>query len=171
MGFAELLNDVGGFGKFQWLHVTLISIPGLLLASQTLLTDCTAGTPGHHCTIPNRTSIARIHNVSLEDVDESQLLRVFIPTDAGGNRLDKCTRYVEAQWHLLEGNASTPFTFANGTEPETELCLDGWTYNRTEFLSTIVTEVSNWGCAHYGEGKCLCAWRIFGTDTLVMCIK
>ncbi|XP_062309843.1 solute carrier family 22 member 6 [Osmerus eperlanus] len=140
MGFADLLNDVGGFGRFQWLHVTLISIPGLLMASQNLLNNFTAGTPSHHCTIPNRTSIASTHNISLEDVDESQLLRVFIPTDAGGNRLDKCTRYVEAQWHLLEGNASTPVTFANGTEPETELCLDGWTYDRTEFLSTIVTE-------------------------------
>ncbi|CAB1333181.1 unnamed protein product [Coregonus sp. 'balchen'] len=140
MGFADLLNDVGGFGRFQWIHVTMLSIPGLLMASQNLLNNFTAGMPGHHCTIPNRTSIASNQNISLSEVDDRQLLHAFIPMDASGTKLSKCTRYVEAQWHLLESNVSVIGRQANFTEPETELCLDGWTYDKTEFLSTVVSE-------------------------------
>lgn len=152
MGFADLLNEVGGFGRFQWIHITLLSIPGLLMASQNLMNNFAAGMPGHHCNIPNRTSIARSHNISLSEVDDRQLLRAFIPVDATGEKLSKCTRYVEAQWHLLEGNVSAVGPQGNGTEPETEMCLDGWTYDRTEFLETIVSEVRDQGrtCAHRG---------------------
>uniref|UniRef100_A0A673ZKE2 Solute carrier family 22 member 6 n=1 Tax=Salmo trutta TaxID=8032 RepID=A0A673ZKE2_SALTR len=140
MGFADLLNDVGGFGRFQWIHVTLLSIPGLLMASQNLLNNFTAGMPGHHCTIPNRTSIASSQNISQSEVDDRELLRAFIPMDASGTKLSKCTRYVEAQWHLLESNASVIGHQANFSELETEICLDGWTYDKTEFLSTVVSE-------------------------------
>uniref|UniRef100_A0AAY5KCY6 Solute carrier family 22 member 6 n=1 Tax=Esox lucius TaxID=8010 RepID=A0AAY5KCY6_ESOLU len=107
MGFADLLNEVGGFGRFQLIHVTLLSIPGLLMASQNLLNNFTAGMPGHHCTIPNRTSIASSHNFSLSEVDDSNI------------------------------SAIRPTNF---TDFETEMCLDGWTYDKTEFLSTIVSE-------------------------------
>ncbi|KAM6970766.1 solute carrier family 22 member 6-A [Aplochiton taeniatus] len=138
MGFADLLNDVGGFGRFQWLHVTLISIPGLLMASQNLLNNFTGGVPGHHCNIPNRTSIASNLNISLSNVDDRQLLRAFIPLDASGTKFSRCTRYVEAQWHLLDENGTT--SVVNFTEPATELCVDGWSYERTEFLDTIVSE-------------------------------
>ncbi|XP_055791515.1 solute carrier family 22 member 6 [Salvelinus fontinalis] len=140
MGFADLLNDVGGFGRFQWIHVTLLSIPGLLMASQNLLNNFTAGMPGHHCTIPNRTSIASSQNMSLSEVDDRELLRAFIPMDASGTKLSKCTRYVEAQWQLLESNVSVIGHQANFSQLETEICLDGWTYDKTEFLSTVVSE-------------------------------
>uniref|UniRef100_A0A6Q2YVD8 Solute carrier family 22 member 6 n=1 Tax=Esox lucius TaxID=8010 RepID=A0A6Q2YVD8_ESOLU len=139
MGFADLLNEVGGFGRFQLIHVTLLSIPGLLMASQNLLNNFTAGMPGHHCTIPNRTSIASSHNFSLSEVDDRQLLRAFIPMDANGIEFLKCTRYVKAQWHLLKSNISA-IRPTNFTDFETEMCLDGWTYDKTEFLSTIVSE-------------------------------
>uniref|UniRef100_A0AAY4B685 Solute carrier family 22 member 6 n=1 Tax=Denticeps clupeoides TaxID=299321 RepID=A0AAY4B685_9TELE len=95
MGFADILNDVGGFGRFQFIHVTLLSIPGLLMASQNLLNNFTAGMPGHHCKVPNMTSLAEARNVSTE--------------------------------------SGLP---ANSTEP----CYDGWTYESTEFQSTIVSE-------------------------------
>ncbi|KAJ3589189.1 hypothetical protein NHX12_010036 [Muraenolepis orangiensis] len=62
------MGFVGGFGRFQWIHVTLLSLPGLLMASQNLLNNFTAG------------------------VEEKQLLRVFIPLDASGTSLDKCRR-------------------------------------------------------------------------------
>ncbi|KAM3868539.1 solute carrier family 22 member 6-A [Diretmus argenteus] len=134
MGFADLLDEIGGFGRFQWLHVTLISIPGLLMASQNLLNNFTAGIPGHRCRLlANHTD----YNLSSYQVDETQLLRVFIPMDATGTKLDRCRRYVEPQWHLL-GNIS--LSGANMSEPETEDCLDGWTYERSEFLATIVSE-------------------------------
>uniref|UniRef100_A0A8C9SB52 Solute carrier family 22 member 6 n=1 Tax=Scleropages formosus TaxID=113540 RepID=A0A8C9SB52_SCLFO len=134
MGFADVLDQVGGFGRFQFIHVALLSIPGLLMASQNLLNNFTAGMPGHRCSVPNRTSLALSHNVSLSELSDAQILQAFIPT-ADGSRLSKCRRYTEAQWHLVGTNVS------NVTEADTETCPDGWTYEKTEFLKTIVTEV------------------------------
>lgn len=135
MGFADLLDEVGGLGRYQLIHITLLSIPGLLLTSQNLLNNFTAGTPAHHCTIPNLTSTL---NLSVSEEDELTLLRAFIPEVK--SQLSKCNRYVQPQWHLTGGNHSHSGTL-NLTEVETESCVDGWTYKRTEFISTIVSEV------------------------------
>lgn len=138
MGFSDLLEDIGGFGRFQWIHVTLLSIPGLLMASQNLLNNFTAGIPGHYCTIPNITHSTNDHNITAEQLDTDRLLRAYIPVDKDSSKFTKCTRYVEPQWHL----AGVNITGSNFTDPEVETCQDGWTYQRTEFISTIVSEVS-----------------------------
>ncbi|XP_076130239.1 solute carrier family 22 member 6 [Alosa pseudoharengus] len=135
MGFSDILDEIGGFGRFQWIHVTLLSIPGLLMASQNLLNNFTAGIPGHHCTIPNITH-TNDQNITMEPLGTDELLRAFIPFDKSSSKFTKCTRYVEPQWHL----ASVNITGTNITEPEVETCQDGWTYQRTEFISTIVSE-------------------------------
>ncbi|KAJ4920414.1 hypothetical protein JOQ06_005151 [Pogonophryne albipinna] len=72
----------------------------------------------------------------LLQVDEKQLLRAFIPMDSSGSRLDRCRRFVEPQWQLLAANSS-----ANVSQIPTEGCLDGWAYDRSEFLSTTVSEM------------------------------
>lgn len=129
MGFSELLDEVGGFGRYQWIHVTLISLPGLFMASQNLLNNFVSGTPNHYCTLPGNYSQ---HNASQ---DSEQWLKVFIPPDASGARLDRCRRYVVPQWHLLTANASL-----NSSEAQTEGCVDGWTFERSEFIATTVSE-------------------------------
>lgn len=126
MGFADLLDEVGGFGRFQMIHVILLSIPGLLMACQNLLNNFTAGVPEHHCRIPNITAAL--------NESTSSVLRAFIPLDSS-LALSKCTRYTETQWHLITDHT-------NATELQTESCADGWTYDKTEFSSSIVSEVS-----------------------------
>ncbi|XP_078100661.1 solute carrier family 22 member 6 [Sander vitreus] len=141
MGFADLLEEVGGFGRYQWLHVTLISLPGLLMASQNLLNNFVSGIPAHHCRLPTNHSLYSLlanhslHNLSVYQVDEKQFLKAFIPLDSSGTRLDRCRRYVEPQWQLLAANGS-----ANVSELQTEGCLDGWTFESSEFLATTVSE-------------------------------
>ncbi|KAK2873166.1 hypothetical protein QQF64_017086 [Cirrhinus molitorella] len=127
MGFADLLDDIGGFGRFQLIHVTLLAIPGLLMASQNLLNNFAAGVPEHHCRIPNITAAL--------NESAATLLHAFIPLDSSLKR-SKCSRYTEAQWHLF---ADTP-GHINATELETEGCVEGWTYDKTEFISSIVSE-------------------------------
>lgn len=133
MGFSELLEEVGGFGRYQWLHVILISLPGLLMASQNLLNNFVSGIPAHHCRLSANHSL--LYNLSHHQVDEKQLLKAFIPPDSSGNRLDRCKRYVEPQWQLLAANSSV-----NVSHLQTEGCLDGWTFDRSEFLATTVAE-------------------------------
>jgi len=60
--------QIGGFGRFQWLHVTLISLPGLLMASQNLLNNFTAGMPMHHCTPSANHSVPSRYNLSAVQV-------------------------------------------------------------------------------------------------------
>ncbi|CAJ1063155.1 solute carrier family 22 member 6 [Xyrichtys novacula] len=132
MGFSDLLQEVGGFGRYQWIHVTLISLPGLMMASQNLLNNFVSGIPDHHCRLPANHSLSNLTHLQ---VDEKQLLKVFIPPDSSGTRLDRCRRYVEPQWQLLAANSS-----ANVSQIPTEECLDGWTFDKSEFLATTVSE-------------------------------
>uniref|UniRef100_A0A8D3E3Q7 Solute carrier family 22 member 6 n=1 Tax=Scophthalmus maximus TaxID=52904 RepID=A0A8D3E3Q7_SCOMX len=126
MGFTDLLDEVGGFGRYQWLHVTLISLPGLFMASQNLLNNFVSGIPTHHCTLPANHSL---FNLSHQQVSchptRDQLLKAFIPLDS----------YVEPQWQLLAANSS-----ANMSLLQTEDCVDGWTFDHSEFRATTVTE-------------------------------
>ncbi|XP_004556997.1 solute carrier family 22 member 6 [Maylandia zebra] len=135
MGFAELLDEVGGFGRYQWIHVTLISLPGLLMASQNLLNNFVSGVPTHYCSIPANHSLSNLSH--LHQVDEKQLLKMFIPPDSSGNRLARCRRYANPQWQLLAANSST-----NVSHLETEDCIDGWTFEQSDFLATTVSEWS-----------------------------
>uniref|UniRef100_A0A8D3CZC2 Solute carrier family 22 member 6 n=1 Tax=Scophthalmus maximus TaxID=52904 RepID=A0A8D3CZC2_SCOMX len=100
MGFTDLLDEVGGFGRYQWLHVTLISLPGLFMASQNLLNNFVSGIPTHHCTLPANHSL---FNLSPEGCD----------------------------W--FDGSANMSLL-------QTEDCVDGWTFDHSEFRATTVTE-------------------------------
>ncbi|KAI4787372.1 hypothetical protein KUCAC02_036506, partial [Chaenocephalus aceratus] len=122
-----------GLWQISMAHVTLISLPGLMMASQNLLNNFVSGSPAHHCSLPTNQSSR--YNLSHYQVDDKQLLRAFIPMDSSGSRLDRCRRFVEPQWQLLAANSS-----ANVSQIPTEGCLDGWAYDRSEFLSTTVSE-------------------------------
>ncbi|NXK00743.1 S226B protein, partial [Corythaixoides concolor] len=124
MTFVELLARLGGMGRFQVTYVAALALPLLMLASHNLLQNFTAGVPEHHCR-PRHTA-----NESTGDIP----LLVTIPSD-GHRRPQRCHRYVEPQWHLLEVNGTL-----NGTGAATEPCRDGWTYGDGVFAHTIVTE-------------------------------
>ncbi|XP_009988586.1 PREDICTED: solute carrier family 22 member 20-like [Tauraco erythrolophus] len=95
MTFVELLALLGGMGRFQVTYVAALAIPLLMLASHNLLQNFTAGVPEHHCR-PRPTA-----NESTGDVP----LLVTIPSD-GHRHPQRCHRYVEPQWHLLEVNGT-----------------------------------------------------------------
>ncbi|KAM6188577.1 LOW QUALITY PROTEIN: solute carrier family 22 member 6-like [Sarcoramphus papa] len=126
MTFVELLARLGGMGRFQVTYIAALAVPLLMLASHNLLQNFTAGVPDHHCR-PRPTV-----NGSTGDIP----LLVSIPSD-GHRRPQRCRRYVEPQWHLLEVNGTV-----NGTAEgaATEPCRDGWTYRDGAFAHTIVSE-------------------------------
>uniref|UniRef100_A0A663F0S6 Major facilitator superfamily (MFS) profile domain-containing protein n=1 Tax=Aquila chrysaetos chrysaetos TaxID=223781 RepID=A0A663F0S6_AQUCH len=126
MTFVELLARLGGMGRFQVTYVAALAVPLLMLASHNLLQNFTAGVPEHHC---------RPRPVANDSTGDVPLL-VSIPSD-GHHRPQRCRRYVEPQWHLLEVNGTANGT-ANGAA--TEPCRDGWTYRDGVFAHTIVTE-------------------------------
>ncbi|XP_063002346.1 solute carrier family 22 member 6-A-like [Elgaria multicarinata webbii] len=134
MAFAEFLQQIGGMGRFQLIHTLLLTIPIILMASHNLLQNFTAAIPGHRCRIHAAANGSEFPNAT-HLLGPGDLLRVGIPTDRK-QQAEKCLRFVHAQWHLLDPNA----TEANQTAAETEPCVDGWVYDRTMYASSIVME-------------------------------
>ncbi|XP_077185479.1 solute carrier family 22 member 6-A-like [Paroedura picta] len=134
MSFAEFLQQIGGMGRFQYVHTVLLVIPVLLMASHNLLQNFTAAIPGHHCRVHVSVNGSGHHNAShLLEADD--LLKIGIPVDSH-QRLERCQRFVDIQWHLLNPNS----TETNWTGMTTEPCADGWVYDKTLYSSTIIIE-------------------------------
>ncbi|XP_026546114.1 solute carrier family 22 member 6-A-like [Notechis scutatus] len=132
MAFGELLEQIGGMGRFQLIHTMLLTIPILFMASHNLLQNFTAAIPGHRCQVhlaPNGSEYPNITHLQ----GAGQILQVSIPLD-NKQKLEKCRRFTDAQWYLL--NASVPGENETATEP----CAEGWFYDQTQFTSTIVSE-------------------------------
>uniref|UniRef100_A0A674J891 Solute carrier family 22 member 6 n=1 Tax=Terrapene triunguis TaxID=2587831 RepID=A0A674J891_9SAUR len=140
MSFPELLDHIGGMGRFQVMHVAFLAIPLLMLASHNLLQNFTAGIPEHHCQV--RIMANYTHHANLTaSLPAEDLLRVSIPMDRS-QKPEKCQRFVTTQWQLLNPNA----TSTNTIELDIEPCVDGWTYDKSLFTDTIITErLAHWG--------------------------
>ncbi|XP_059001980.1 solute carrier family 22 member 11 isoform X3 [Mustela lutreola] len=90
-----------------------------------------AAVPGHRCWV-------RMLDNSSEapaNLSSKDLLTVSIPPGLH-REPHQCRRFRQPQWQLLDPNA----TATNWSEAATELCVDGWVYDRSTFTSTIVSE-------------------------------
>ncbi|KAJ8348327.1 hypothetical protein SKAU_G00269160 [Synaphobranchus kaupii] len=137
MAFGDILEQAGGTGRFQVLHVTLLSLPICMMASHNLLQNFVAAVPPHFCRAPK--------NSSTSHLDHQVALLLTVPLDSEG-KPSKCERYSAPQWHLLAENSTS--THTGGAVPSTldplsadlQGCEEGWEYNMTEMSSTIISE-------------------------------
>ncbi|XP_003468271.1 solute carrier family 22 member 20 [Cavia porcellus] len=123
MAFTDLLDALGGVGRFQLVYTALLLLPCGLLACHNFLQNFTAAIPHHHCQHPANHTATN---------DSGAWLRATVPLDQHGVP-EPCQRFTEPQWALLSPNTS-----AQGAA--TEPCKDGWVYDRSVFPSTIVME-------------------------------
>ncbi|XP_027974200.1 LOW QUALITY PROTEIN: solute carrier family 22 member 20-like [Eumetopias jubatus] len=125
MAFTDLLDSLGGVGRFQLVCTALLLLPCTLLACHNFRQNFTAAVPSHHCRGPvNHTMASTNHS--------GAWLRATIPLDQLGAP-EPCRRFTEPHWALLSPNTSVHGAAAEG-------CKDGWVYDRSVFPSTIVME-------------------------------
>ncbi|XP_040184575.1 solute carrier family 22 member 20-like isoform X1 [Rana temporaria] len=122
MGFNDLLQTVGGWGRFQVLNTAMLLFPMILMASHNFLQNFTAAVPPHRCRIPKLDNDSVSFNLSN--------IATFIPVD-DNLKSKSCIRFRNAELGLWNNVTSTN---------NTESCKDGWVYDRSIFISTIVTE-------------------------------
>lgn len=125
MSFEELLDKVGGFGPFQLRNLVLLALPRVLLPMHFLLPIFMAAVPAHHCALPGAPA-----NLSQRDL----WLKAHLPQETDGS-FSSCLRFASPQ-------PLPNITFGEPEgEPLTVPCSEGWEYDRSEFSSTIATEV------------------------------
>ncbi|XP_054853496.1 solute carrier family 22 member 20-like [Eublepharis macularius] len=131
MAFDDVLESIGGVGRFQIFQVIFLVIPVCLIACHNFLQNFTAAVPDYHCkpSIQNNQSF----NITAK---EEILLKAFIPMSQN-QKPEKCLQFATIQWHLL--NPNTTIT-ENVTEIHTQPCVGGWVFDTSIFESTIVSE-------------------------------
>ncbi|XP_040604715.1 solute carrier family 22 member 12 isoform X2 [Mesocricetus auratus] len=133
MAFPELLDRVGGLGRFQVLQIVVLVTPILWATSQNMLENFSAAVPRHRCWVPlldNSTAQASVAG----DLGPDALLAISIPPGPA-QQPHQCRRFRQPQWQLMDSNA----TATNWSDAAVEPCEDGWVYDRSTFVSTIVT--------------------------------
>lgn len=121
MRFEEILDDVGGFSKFQFLVLHLLCLPRVILPLHFLLHNFISATPPHHC------SLSGVLTASSAD---RETLALRVPREADGS-LSSCRVFT----------AQTDDGRANHTNVTTTVpCQDGWVYDRSQFSSTTATQ-------------------------------
>ncbi|CAH2325238.1 solute carrier family 22 member 6-A-like [Pelobates cultripes] len=153
MGFAELLDRVGGLGRFQIIQLVLLCIPIFLMASHNLLQNFSAAIPDHKCKVNESAAF------NTSTIDREGWKMVFSPMDSDGS-IDRCLEFVNIQWRMVSANNS----WDNATNVDTRSCKNGWEYDKKEFSSTIITE---WDLVCSQKNKRQLAQSIYMAGVLV----
>ncbi|KAM4617174.1 solute carrier family 22 member 20-like [Discoglossus pictus] len=126
MAFNDILESVGGVGCFQIMHTILLLVPVALLACHNLLQNFTGAVPDHHCRVPS--SISN----QLNNLESAEFLKLYIPLD-NNQKPETCVQYKKR--YVLPN-----VTVKSWREMTTETCKEGWTFDKSVFSSTIVSE-------------------------------
>uniref|UniRef100_A0AAQ5XHV8 Solute carrier family 22 member 6 n=2 Tax=Amphiprion ocellaris TaxID=80972 RepID=A0AAQ5XHV8_AMPOC len=122
MRFEEILDDVGGFSKFQFLLMVILCLPRSILPLHFLLHNFVSATPPHRCSLK---SLEQSGGDSWGS--DPEVLALRIPRQDNGS-FSSCRIY------------DPPMTVDLGQGNKTAPCPNGWVYDQSQFSSTTATE-------------------------------
>ncbi|XP_070966240.1 solute carrier family 22 member 7a [Oncorhynchus clarkii lewisi] len=125
MRFEEVLGEVGGFSKFQFLVLHLLCLPRVILPLHFLLHNFISGVPPHHCALG-------IPGDGSETLADPMTLALRVPREADGS-FSSC-RAFSTLVTLDLGHSN--YTNVSMSVP----CQDGWVYDHSQFTSTTATQ-------------------------------
>ncbi|XP_056635581.1 carcinine transporter [Diorhabda sublineata] len=128
MDMDDLLPQVGEFGRYQKLMLWCVCLPacfpcGFGAFNQLFMADI----PDHWCKVPG-----------LSFLDENERKNLSIPYD--NNTFSKCERYAVNWTEFSEITSENSEFFTVNTSWPKEKCVDGWVYDKTEVVSSIVID-------------------------------
>ncbi|KAM9314905.1 solute carrier family 22 member 7a [Pholidichthys leucotaenia] len=122
MRFEDVLDDAGGFSRFQFLVLLILCLPRATLPLHFLLHNFISAIPAHRCILQ---SLGESDGDSWGTEPEQLALR--IPRQGDGS-LSSCRVY------------NPPPAFNLSQENHTVPCPQGWIYDQSQFTSTTATE-------------------------------
>ncbi|CAL8365563.1 unnamed protein product [Lota lota] len=128
--YEDAVAFLGEWGPFQQSVFFLLCftfIPnGFVALSIVFIGD----TPTHHCLIPAHANLTTVWMNSSIPLEEH----------SGELSLSKCSRYKLDDITSFSERGLLPGIDVNLSHVQQEACLDGWEYDRTTYVSTIVSE-------------------------------
>lgn len=127
--YDEQVAFLSEWGRFQQLVFSLLCLCMLPNGIVSFCSVFLADTPKHHCLVPE---------INLTQ----EWLKASIPTQVvnGREMLSSCSRYRLDLVRNLSAQGLVPGRDVNLTELQQESCLDGWSYSRDVYQSTLVTQ-------------------------------
>ncbi|XP_065143724.1 solute carrier family 22 member 4-like [Paramisgurnus dabryanus] len=121
---------LGDWGRFQKTICTLLCLSIIPNGFHGLSMVFFCDTPAHYCLIPGDLNIT----------GEWRNASVARDEDAGESRVSKCSRHRLDIIQNYSDRGLNPWVDVNVSTIPREHCLDGWEYDRSTYISTIVTE-------------------------------
>lgn len=152
--FGEVLQSIGEFGRFQKITLFALCVPNVIVSFHFASVYFTQADPERHC---NTDWILRAE----PHLSAEEQLNLTVPRGADG-ALSRCRMFVPVDRDI----ESIRRFGLNETAP----CADGWVYDSTLYVATIVTDVSGsaHGCFQSTQNVCvrvcvLTMWSRFGS--------
>ncbi|XP_070839231.1 organic cation/carnitine transporter 2-like [Chaetodon trifascialis] len=123
---------LGEWGRFQQQVFFLLCLTFIPNGFTGLSIVFLADTPTHRCLIPAQVNLTAAWRNSSIPLEEDKHGGALVPS--------KCSRYKLEEMLSFSDRGLLPGVDVNLSNVATEGCLDGWEYDRSVYVSTIVTE-------------------------------
>ncbi|XP_051256234.1 solute carrier family 22 member 4 [Dicentrarchus labrax] len=123
---------LGEWGRFQQQVFYLLCLSIIPNGFAGLSIVFVADTPPHRCLIPTHINLTAAWKNSSIPLEEDNHSGALVPS--------KCSRYKLEDLLSFSDRGLLPGVDVNLSNVATEGCLDGWEYDRSVYISTIVTE-------------------------------